>query len=269
MRGSDFGRKTSGHALPFVMGILNVTPDSFSDGGLYLDTDAAVEHAFRMIDEGAEIIDIGAESTRPGFTYVSPEEEIARLVPVIRRVVASCDIPVSVDTYKSCVARAAVEAGAHIINDVNGLRGEGMAEYAAEAGVPVMIMHMQGAPSDTHACTVSGDVISVISDFFDTAVSSALDAGIRRDNIILDPGIGFGKTMEQNASIIRNLDRLCRDLPMLVGTSRKRVLSYMYPDMDRDEATVRASITMARKGADIIRVHNVGMMCEALQNTNL
>lgn len=269
MRGTDFGRKTSGHARPFVMGILNVTPDSFSDGGLYFDTETAVKHAFSMIDDGAEIIDVGAESTRPGFEYVPPEEEIRRLVPVIKRISESCDVPISVDTYKSSVARAAIEAGAHIINDVYGLRGDGMMEYAAEADVPVIAMHLEGTPANTHSQLTADPVMDTISSFFDDLIAKSLDAGIKRHNIILDPGIGFGKTMGQNAFIVEHIGEMCGDLPVLAGASRKRVLAHMYPGMDKDEATVKVSVTMAEQGADILRVHNVGLFSQAVQKTNL
>ena len=268
MRGQDL-RRTDAHPRPFVMGILNVTPDSFSDGGRYIDADAAVEHAFEMIDAGAEIIDIGAESTRPGFSPVPAEEEIARLIPVIERLSQSSDAIISADTMKTETARAAVSAGADIINDVNALRWPGMMDLVAESGVPAVIMHMTGSPDDTHSMTVEGPVVDGVRDFLNERISAAEDLGISRDMLVIDPGIGFGKTMEQNEELLRNLDGIGIDLPMLVGVSRKRLLAGMYPGMDADEATVKASLIAAEKCADILRVHDVRRMAEALQNMNL
>ncbi|MFA7031417.1 MAG: dihydropteroate synthase, partial [Candidatus Methanomethylophilaceae archaeon] len=175
---------------PVIMGILNVTPDSFSDGGAYAKLNSAADHAFRLIDEGAGILDIGAESTRPGWKPVSAEEEIERLVPVIKEIAPSCDVPISVDTMKTRVAEAALDAGADIINDVYGLRWEGMAELAASAGVPVIIMHMYGEPERVHSDLMTGNVLPQIKEFFEERTKAALDAGIERNRIILDPGIG-------------------------------------------------------------------------------
>lgn len=262
-------RRTEGHPRPFVMGILNVTPDSFSDGGRHIDADDAVEHAFRMIDAGAEIIDIGAESTRPGFSQVPEAEEISRLIPVIRRISESADVPISADTMKTGTARAAIDAGADIINDVNSMRWPGMMDLIAETGVPVVVMHMTGSPEDTHSRTAEDPVIDTVRGSLLETISAAEDRGIRKGRIIADPGIGFGKTMEQNVELIQNLDRLDIGCPLLVGVSRKRVLAHMYPGTDPDEATVRASILAAEKGADILRVHDVGRLTAALQNMNL
>lgn len=268
MRAQDL-RRTDAHPLPFVMGILNATPDSFSDGGRYIDADAAVEHAFEMIDAGAEIIDIGAESTRPGYTPVPEDEEIARLVPVIERLSESSDVIISVDTMKTEAARAAVSAGADIVNDVNSLRWPGMMDLISETDVPVIMMHMTGFPQDTHSLTVEGPVIDAVRDFLNERIGAAEEHGISRDRIIIDPGIGFGKTMDQNEELLRGLDRIGIDLPLLAGISRKRVLATMYPGMDADEATVKASLIAAEKGADILRVHDVKRMAEAIQNMNL
>lgn len=264
MRGSDL-RRGDAHPHPFVMGILNVTPDSFSDGGLFTDTEAAVRHAFRMIDDGAEIIDIGAESTRPGFTPVPAEEEIRRLIPVIERLSESSDVPISVDTMKPEAASAAVSAGADIINDVNALRAPGMAELAAETGVPVVIMHMPGDPASVHDQCMEGHVIPAVRAFLSERIESLISSGVRRDNIIIDPGVGFGKTMEQNIELVEHMDQLDLGVPVLAGLSRKRFLAVMYPGMDRDEATVSASLKAAEKGADILRVHDVRRMCQAFR----
>ncbi len=264
MRGSEL-RRRGVHPRPFVMGILNVTPDSFSDGGLRTDAETAASYVFEMIDAGAEVIDIGAESTRPGFTPVPGDEEIARLIPVLERIAGSVDVPISVDTMKAGTARAAVEAGADIINDVNALRAPGMAEYAAEADVPVIIMHMPGDPLTVHAGDMSGPVIPQVRDYLTERISSVVSAGVRKDNIIIDPGVGFGKTMPQNIELVEGLGELRLGVPLLVGLSRKRFLAEMYPGEDRDEATVRASLLAAENGADILRVHDVGRMCSALQ----
>ncbi len=264
MRGSELRRRDV-HPRPFVMGILNVTPDSFSDGGLRTDAETAAGHVFDMIDAGAEVIDIGAESTRPGFVPVPEDEEIARLLPVLRRIAGSVDVPISVDTMKPGTARAAVEAGAGIINDVNALRAPGMAEYAAEADVPVIIMHMPGDPLTVHAGDMSGPVIPQVRDYLSERISSVLSAGVREDNVIVDPGVGFGKTMGQNIELVRGLGEIDLGVPMLVGLSRKRFLAEMYPGTDRDEATVMASLVAAENGADILRVHDVGRMVSAVQ----
>ncbi len=268
MRGSDLARR-DGHPRPFVMGILNVTPDSFSDGGLRMDAETAAEHAFRMADDGAEVIDIGAESTRPGFSPVPAEEEIARLLPVLERIIGSVDVPVSVDTMKAETARAALDAGADIINDVNALRSPGMSELVAETDVPVIIMHMPSDPLSVHSGDMSGPAVPQVRRFLSERVDAALDAGIRRDNIIVDPGVGFGKTPEQNIELVRSLRDVDIGQPVLVGLSRKRFLSAMFPGKDPDEATVLASIEAARNGADILRVHDVGRMCAAVRQMNL
>ena len=246
---------------PAVMGILNVTPDSFSDGGNYF-TGGAVEHALDMIDAGADIIDIGGESTRPGSDPVPSEEEIRRIVPVIKELSSVTDIPISVDTMKAEVARAALDAGADIINDVNGLRSEGMMGLASDHSVPVIIMHMNGIPKTMQVHPMEGRVTDAIIGFLRERYEAASDCGIR--DIIMDPGVGFGKTAEQNMEIIENASRFSFGCPVLIGASRKRFLSEMFPGMDRDEATVRISLKAIERGADIVRVHNVRMVAEAL-----
>ena len=268
MLGTDL-RRDGAHPRPYVMGILNATPDSFSDGGLHPDPESAFGHAMRMIDDGAEVIDVGAESTRPGFTPVPEDEEISRLIPVIRRIRESSDIPVSVDTMKPGTARAALEAGADIINDVNALRAPGMAELAAEYDVPVVIMHSPFDICEVHRRDMPDPVIPQIRSFFERRADELMQLGVRRENIIIDPGVGFGKTMGQNVSIVNGLRELDIGFPILAGLSRKRFLSEMYPGEDRDDATVRASIVAAENGADILRVHDVGRMVGSLQNMNL
>lgn len=238
------------------MGILNVTPDSFSDGGCWTDVDAAVRHAFEMIDQGADIIDIGGESTRPNSEPVSAEEEMARLAPVLRELVPSIDVPVSVDTMKTAVAERCIGLGAAIVNDVYGLRDEGMAELCASTGVHAVIMHMNGMPKQMPA-SMEGDFMNDIRSFLRERCDAALDAGMRKDRIILDPGIGFGKDPEQNWSILRNSAFFSDGYPVLSASSRKRFLAVKFPDMDRDSASATAARIAADSGADIVRVHDV------------
>jgi len=256
----DYGR-------PKVMGILNVTPDSFSDGGKYRGNDA-LAHVFEMIDAGADIIDIGGESTRPYSKGITAEEEISRIVPVLRDVVPSVDVPISVDTMKTKVAEAALDLGADMINDVYGLRDEGMLELVSSADVPVVIMHMHGMPETMQADPMRGDVIPQIIDFLKKRTEAALDSGVKTDRIILDPGVGFGKTAEQNASIVDNAGIFGREYPVLIGASRKGFLSKEYPDIDREDASVRIAVRSVRNGADIVRVHDVRSTVDALRTEN-
>ena len=257
------GKKGREVRRPMVMGILNVTPDSFSDGGRYLSGNA-LEHALEMLDQGADIIDIGGESTRPGSDPVPSEIEIERIVPVIRELSSVSDIPISVDTMKPKVAYAALDAGADIVNDVNGLRTEGMMDVVSSAGVPAIIMHMKGMPKTMQLEPMQGKVTGDIVDFLKERCDYAADFGIK--DIILDPGVGFGKTAEQNVEIIDNSSAFSLGHPVLIGASRKRFLPSVYPDMDRDEATVAVSLRALDAGADIVRVHNVAMMKKALQD---
>ncbi|HKM09738.1 MAG TPA: dihydropteroate synthase [Candidatus Methanomethylophilaceae archaeon] len=249
---------------PIIMGIVNVTPDSFSDGGIHVGPASAAEHAFRLIDDGAGMIDIGAESTRPGWKRVPIEEEMRRLIPVIKEVAPSCDVPISVDTVKTEVAEAALDAGADIINDVSGLIGRGMTELIASTGVPVIINHIAGTLDTMHSHVMSGDVLSQIKDYLTERVNLALDAGISMDKIILDPGIGFGKTNAQNEEILRNASYFGGEHPILIGHSRKRFLELMFDSRD-DAASAKASVIAFQGGADIIRVHNVERTRDALQ----
>ena len=261
------GKKNIGS--PAVMGILNITPDSFSDGGSHRNVSDAVTHALNMIDDGAIIIDIGAESTRPGFSHVSESEELSRLIPVIREIREVTDIIISVDTMKSSVAREAISAGADIINDVNAFRGDGMFECVAECSIPIVIMHSPFDMDIVHQNNMVGDPIPQIVEFFNERIRMAEEHGVRKKDMILDPGIGFGKTMDQNAEIIRRFSELRIGHPLLMALSRKRVLSYVYPGMDRDDATTLASLDAIRKGADIVRVHDVRRMVEAIHDQNM
>ncbi len=240
-----------------VMGILNVTPDSFSDGGSWTDPAAAVRHALDLVDQGADVIDIGGESTRPNSYPVPADEEIRRLEPVLRDLVPSIDVPVSVDTMKTRVASRCIDLGAEIINDVYGLRDDGMAELCASAGVSVVIMHMNGMPRSMPA-SMGGDFMHDIRDFLRERTSVALDAGIRPDDIILDPGIGFGLDPDENWTVLSSSSFFSDGFPVLSGSSRKRFLLAKFPGMERDEASAEAARIASDSGADLVRVHNVG-----------
>lgn len=239
------------------MGILNVTPDSFSDGGLWTDPGAAVKHALDMVEQGAGVIDVGAESTRPGAAPVSAEEEIARLLPVLRDLVPCVDVPVSVDTMKTEVAERCIDAGAGIVNDVFGLRCPGMVELCASTGVDVVIMHMNGMPESMPQAMGDG-FMEQIRAFLAERAEVAEAAGIPRDSVILDPGIGFGKDPAQNSEILESSSYFsCGGHAVLSASSRKRFLSVRYPGMDRDEASALAASAAADSGASIVRVHDV------------
>ncbi|MDI3328275.1 MAG: dihydropteroate synthase [Alicyclobacillaceae bacterium] len=240
-----------------VMGILNVTPDSFSDGGRYNDVERALARAREMVDQGADLLDIGGESTRPGHVPVSAEEELNRVIPVIRAVSAELDVPISVDTYKAKVAEAAVKAGAHLINDVWGLKKDPeMAGTVAKLGVPVVVMHNRRDPAPRDAV---GTMLRELGE----SLALARSAGIPEDRIILDPGIGFGKTYEQNLQIMRRLrDLRSMGFPVLLGTSRKSMIGKTLglPVDDRVEGTAATVAFGVAQGADIVRVHDVKEM---------
>jgi dihydropteroate synthase len=255
---------------PVVAGILNVTPDSFSDGGNYVDPEAAAEHAAAMLNEGAAIIDVGGESTRPGSDPVSPEEEARRVVPVIERIVAARPgAIISVDTYRSATATAALEAGAGIVNDVTALRGDPrMAAVVAEAGCPVILMHMQGEPKTMQSEPRYTDVVREVNDFLRSRVEHAVAAGVGGDNIIVDPGIGFGKTVDHNLTLLRDLGSVV-DLgfPVLVGASRKRFIGSITgveAAAERVFGTVASTVLAYERGATLFRVHDVRANSEAL-----
>jgi dihydropteroate synthase len=245
-----------------IMGILNVTPDSFYDGGRFYSRDAAIEHGLRMIDEGADIIDVGGESTRP-YSEVTPlDVELERVIPVIRAIKERTGAFVSIDTYKAEVARAALEAGADMINDVSGLTfDDAMADLAASSGVPVAIMHIKGTPQDMQVAPRYDDVVREIMEFFAERITVAKERGIAEENIILDPGIGFGKRLVDNLTIIRELGRF-KELgrPILIGTSMKSFLGKLADSSDPEERVegTLASIALALwNGADMVRVHDV------------
>ena len=249
----------------YVIGIINLTPDSFSGDGLGGDVDGAVDLALRFQDEGADILDIGAESTRPGHKQVSLDEELARLMPALEAVAKRVDLPISVDTYKAAVARRAVDAGAVIINDISGLKAEPkLAEVAAETCAGLVLMHSQ---KGTKYRDLVPDLVSSLKD----SVRIALEAGVPRDNIIVDPGIGFGKTPDQNLAVLARLDELKElDCPMLVGTSRKSTLGLLLdlPAEERVEATAATVSLAIAGGADLVRVHDVKEMVRVCRVTD-
>ena len=252
----DLGSRTH------LMGIVNTTPDSFSDGGKYFDADQAVHHALQLIEDGADFIDIGGESTRPGSDPVSIDEEIRRTIPVIERLVQSTAIPISIDTYKSQVAEAALQAGAALVNDISGLTSdERMASLTARYEASIILMHMQGKPKTMQQDPVYADVTVEVLEFLATQVEKARAAGIQQ--IIVDPGIGFGKKFEHNIQLLRDLSRF-RELgcPLLVGPSRKSFLGVILdlPVEQRLEGTAAAVTASILRGAHIIRVHDVKEM---------
>lgn len=243
-----------------VMGILNVTPDSFSDGGRYDKPDIAVKRAMEMVDQGADIIDIGGESSRPGSERVSAQEELDRVMPVIKGIRELSDIAISVDTYKPEVAEKALNAGADIINDIYGLRKEGMAEVVADHSAGAVIMHMQGDPENMQDNPTYRDVIGDIMGFLRKQAEKAVEKGISERSIAIDPGIGFGKTVEHNLSIIRELDSfLSLGYPVLIGVSRKSFIgkTLNLPVEERMEASIAVAAISVMKGASIIRAHDV------------
>jgi dihydropteroate synthase len=268
IRGRDFDLSRRG----MVMGILNTTPDSFSDGGSFLDPQAAVEHGLRLAAEGADILDIGGESTRPGAEPVSAEEELRRTLPVVRALREKTNALLSIDTSKSAVARAALEAGADIINDVTGLRGDpAMAALAAETGAGVVVMHMQGEPRTMQASPQYADVVREVGEFFRHSLGRAIASGIDPMSIALDPGIGFGKAQEHNLSLVRGLAAFLEfGRPLLVGASRKSFLGWIAgtPAMeDRFWPGVALTSLCRERGAKIFRVHDAKPHREALRMT--
>ena len=252
---------------PQVMGILNVTPDSFSDGGRFLRPVSALEHARRLIDEGADILDIGGESTRPGAEPVPLEEELKRTIPLIESIRGFSDIPVSIDSSKPEVMRAAAEAGADLINDVWALRRPGALEAAADTGLPVCLMHMRGEPGNMQQNPQYDDVVSEVLDFLLQRADAAQQAGIPRSRILLDPGFGFGKTLEQNLQLFRALDRFkATGYPLLVGISRKSMIGGITgrPVEQRLAGSIAFAVLAVQAGSDVIRVHDVAETRDAL-----
>ena len=269
--------KLAGSSLPYgertlVMGVLNVTPDSFSDGGQFYSLDHAIVHATQMIAEGADIIDIGGESTRPGSAFVSEEEELRRVIPVIERLAALRSVPLSIDTTKPSVARAALSAGAEIVNDISALRFDPLlADEAARAGAGLILMHSRGTPKTMQQLPPAEDIMSEVIDSLRESINVAQQRGVAKESIAIDPGVGFGKTAEQNVELIAKLDQLASafsEFPLLIGTSRKSFIGKLLDAAPADKrlygtiATVAASVL---KGAHIVRVHDVKAAIEAIK----
>ena len=253
---------------PSVMGVVNVTPDSFSDGGRYLDPGRAVQHGLALAAAGADVLDVGGESTRPGAQPVGADEELRRVVPVVRRLAAEAGVPVSVDTTKAPVAAAALDAGATIVNDVSAGRSDpAMLAVVAGAGARFVAMHMQGTPATMQREPTYGDVVAEVAEFLRARLAAAEEAGVDRERLIADPGIGFGKTAAHNFELLARLEELVAavDVPVLVGTSRKAFLGAALassegdplPVTDREEATLATVVWCFDKGASMVRVHDV------------
>ena len=252
-----------------VMGVINVTPDSFSDGGEFFEKERAVDQALHFAADGADLIDIGGESTRPYSKGISAEEEMNRVIPVIEALKKELTLPISIDTLKSQVAREALRCGASMVNDISALRSDpGMASVVADAGVPVILMHMKGTPADMQAHPTYDDVAAEIIDFLRKAIDQAVSWGIRRERIIVDPGIGFGKTFDHNLEILRELGRFqCLDAPILVGSSRKAFIGRILDKKvhERDTGTMATVAAAVMNGAHIVRVHNVKQAVETVR----
>ena len=252
---------------PRILGIVNVTPDSFSDGGHHATTDAAVAHALRLLEEGADVLDIGGESTRPGAGEVTVEEELQRVVPVIERLARETRVPISIDTSKPEVMRAAVAAGAGLINDVRALRRDGALDAAAALGVPVVLMHMAGEPGTMQDAPVHDDVVAEVHRFLADRIFACEMAGIAKKRIVIDPGFGFGKTLEHNLALLARLDRFVDlGVPVLAGLSRKRSIGELTGRAvdQRVFGSVAAHLIAAQRGAMLLRVHDVAATRDAL-----
>ncbi|KAA6186236.1 dihydropteroate synthase [Thiohalocapsa marina] len=264
----DCGGRSLDLTVPRVMGILNVTPDSFSDGGRFFAPDKALRQVEQMLRDGADLIDIGGESTRPGSEPVSAEEECRRVVPMVSAIVARFDVPVSVDTSKPAVMRAAADAGAGLINDVCALREPGALAAAAQTGLPVCLMHMQGRPRDMQQQPRYDDVLAEVHAFLAQRLQACEAVGIPRDRLIVDPGFGFGKSLSHNLALLAGLESFSAfGVPILAGLSRKSMLGAITGREvgDRVAASVAAALLAAQRGAQILRVHDVGPTVDALR----
>ena len=269
--------KLARRSLPYgertlVMGVLNVTPDSFSDGGEFFSLERAVAHAEQMIAEAADIIDVGGESTRPGSAFVSEGEELQRVIPVIERLAAKSPVPISIDTTKSSVARAAIAAGAEIVNDISGLRFDPLiADEAARAKAGLVLMHSRGTPKDMQQLPPVDDIMSEVIGELRNSVLVAEERGVARDRIAIDPGIGFGKTLAQNVELIAKLDQLViafAEFPIMIGTSRKSFLGKLLDNAPADQrlhGTIASVVASVLNGAHIVRVHDVKAAVEAIK----
>ena len=254
---------------PLIMGVVNVTPDSFFDGGCYLDAEAAVAHAVRLVEEGADLLDVGAESTRPGAEVVNEAEERRRVIPVVTAVAKAVTVPISIDTSKAAIACAALDAGAVLVNDVTALRGDpAMVDVVARMGAGIVLMHMHGTPRTMQQAPHYDDVVSEISEFFEERIHFAMAHGIVRRQIILDPGIGFGKLLVHNLTLLAQLRRFVQfECPLLVGVSQKAFLGQLVdcPVQERQWATAAAVALAVDRGAGILRVHDVRAMKDVVQ----
>ncbi|SIT66252.1 Dihydropteroate synthase [Ectothiorhodosinus mongolicus] len=265
-----FGRFDLDLSTPRIMGVLNVTPDSFSDGGQYLDPELALDRAWEMVEQGADFIDIGGESTRPGAADVALEEELRRVVPLLKSLVPALPVPVSIDTSKPEVMRAACDLGVALINDVRALRAPGALQVAASGEVAVCLMHMQGEPRQMQENPCYTDVVSEVRDFLYERLQACEAAGIARERVMLDPGFGFGKTLEHNLALLRHLaDLLIEGRPLLIGVSRKSMIAKLLGD-ERSPArrimgSVAAALWAVQQGAQVVRVHDVQETRDALQ----
>lgn len=254
------------------MGVLNVTPDSFSDGGEFFSLEQAIAHAQRMISEGADIIDVGGESTRPGSDFVSEEEELRRVIPTIEHLAKTSSVPISIDTTKASVAHAALQMGAEIVNDISGLRFDAaIADEVAAARAGFVLMHSRGTPKDMQQLPPAADIMSEVINGLSYSVAMAEQHGVSRDAIVIDPGIGFGKTVAQNLQLIAKLDQIARafpDLPILIGTSRKSFLGKLLGNVPADQrlsGTIASLVASVLQGANIVRVHDVRAACDAVR----
>ena len=274
MNKQTFSLNWPGHSLDLgkrtlVMGVINVTPDSFSDGGLFFQKEKAIEHGLRLAQDGADIIDVGGESTRPFSEEVPLQEELDRVVPVVEALSRAVQVPISIDTCKAEVARQALKAGASIINDISAFRFDPeIISVAAEAGIPVILMHMQGTPGNMQKNPFYQNLIPEILDFLKLAVDRAVSGGIKHDMIIVDPGIGFGKTVEHNLEIIKELGQFCvLGRPVLLGTSNKTFIGHLLnkEPHERDTGTMATIAAGALNGAAIVRVHNVKKAVETVK----
>lgn len=263
------GQTISFSDRPLLMGIVNVTPDSFFDGGRFLDPQAAVAHAWRLVEEGADLLDIGAESTRPGSVPVEETEERRRLIPVVTAVAKAVSIPISVDTSKAVVAKAAIDAGAVMVNDVTALRGDpAMVDAIVVSGVGVVLMHMQGTPQTMQKAPQYHDVVEEVEDFLAERVRFALERGVAKNQIMLDPGIGFGKTLAHNLDLLAQLRTFTKlGFPLLVGPSRKGFIGELVEQSVQDRAwgTAGAIALAVEQGAHVLRVHDVAGMKDVVK----
>lgn len=255
---------------PLVMGVLNVTPDSFSDGGKYFRAQDAIERARQMVADGADLIDLGGESTRPGSEPVDADEEKRRVIPVLEAIAGKIGVPISIDTYKAETAAAALSAGAEIVNDISGGRMDpDMLSLVASRGVPIILGHIRGTPKDMQDDPVYVDVVQEVADELEGIAVRAEEAGISRENVLVDPGIGFGKKMEHNLSLLRHLGQIVeRGRPVVVGVSRKKFIGVLLdnaPPDDRIEGTAAAAALCVAAGAAVIRVHDVRQMARVVK----